>query len=154
MRRSGFTLIELVISFGIFSALATGTTLMLTATLRGAARGAAESKVRNEGEYLMETISQRVRYSTSVVCNDPSTLTVNSSNSADNTVFYCNSARGSISRNGTGINNDMNSDEVIVSGCQFVCSPAAVEVSFSVTDVNSLVDPLVFNTNIVLRNKR
>ncbi len=141
-----FTLIELVLAFGIMALLATTTTTILAATLRSSARATVAGKVRNEGEYLMESISQLARYSTSVTCPSATQLRVA-------TAAYLPSAN--ITCSGANIASDsgqLNSNEVAISGCNFSCSSTQVSITFSVQDTNGLIAPLTFDSDIVLRN--
>lgn len=149
--RQGFTLVELVLAFGIFAMLATSTVVILSATLRSTARAAVAAKVRNEGEYLMESISQLTRYSKDVSCVGTTELDVS-------TATYLPLAK--ITCSGTTIASNsaqISSREVEISGCAFTCSPTdtnptQVNVSFSIKDLNDVITPLTFDTNIVLRN--
>lgn len=158
--QKGFTLIELIIAFAVFGLLTTGVTLGLTAVIRSTAQTALQAKVRNEGEYLMETVSQRVRYSSDVVCNNPTndTLVVNSVINSESSTFYCDSPNAALERDALNPANKMNSDQVVITNCSFICSPTtgdanSVNVQFSVRDKGLLLPALLFDTDIVLRNK-
>lgn len=69
MKNRGFTLIEMLVSLGIFSVL-------LTATMSAFVRGFAYQKrivemqaVQREGSYLMETLSREIRMATGILAS-------------------------------------------------------------------------------------
>ncbi len=163
----GFTLIELIISFALFSILTLGTTLMLTSILRTSAQTSIATKVHNEGSFLMETISQRIRYSKSATCLDfnsdgldyTDAVDIISVDGSSNTKFFCNYGEDAIQRDVKDSDHTMNSTtEVLVVDCSFTCTPSytdptSIEVKIAVQDINGIIDPITFDTNIVLRNK-
>lgn len=162
--KKGFTLIEMVLAFAIIGMLMTGVTLSLTAVLRSTARSALQAKVRNEGEFLMETISQATRYSTQVQCGvDGSSqhyLTMAAKNVGDPTpLFTCLTSTGQIGSGSTL--QVMNSSSVQIANCDFVCtkngaanntSPDTVEIVFSVAEASGVIAPLYYDTSVFLRN--
>lgn len=160
--KRGFTLIELILAFAIIGMLMTGVTLSLSAVLKSSARTVLQAKVRNEGEYLMESIAQPTRYATGVQCDIAGTwLTMSPKVSTDpDPKFTCS---GSKLISGTS-NQALNSDEIVISNCSFSCTdsagnvnntnPANVEITFSVSDLNGIAQTIAYDTNIVLRNQQ
>ena len=164
----------MLLAFAIFGMLATGVTLALTAVLRSTHRTALQAKVRNEGEYLMETMSQLVRYSNNTVCSgDTSAMKYTPTDTTlPRTMIYCKDAAPVSGYNlTTGVAQDqINSAEVILPVCYFHCLPdsgsenancsnmdqckpaSSVEIVFSIQDKNGIVSPVYYDTNIVLRN--
>jgi prepilin-type N-terminal cleavage/methylation domain-containing protein len=167
MHKPGFTLIELLLSFAIFAMLATGTTLALTAVLRSTARASLQAKVRNEGEYLVETIAQMTRYSARARCTSGGVVTTlflapPDLGSVEPRFTCAEVVPGAIPRRYWVASNavQINSVDVEITECALTCTVVDGEVSkvrfrLSLEDKNNILSsPLIFDTDIVLRNAK
>lgn len=160
--QKGFTLVEMVVSIGIFSVVIIMGTLMMVSTIRASKKASAVALVRNEGTSALNIMTSYIRYASAATCTSTSSITITPSNggqiifncgTVDNVNYYIasNSAR-------------LTSGNVNVSSCSIFpnCEPntsvTSIDIYFSLTKTGTSL-PIEqtassdFGTTVVLRNK-
>lgn len=67
--KKGYTLIELIVGFGLFALLATTVTMLIASLLQNARKAAAVAAAKTEGEYAMAAMAEMIRYSGGMTCS-------------------------------------------------------------------------------------
>ena len=84
-----FTLVETVVSIGIFSVVIIMGTLMMVATLRASKKASAVALIRNEGSSALNIMTSYIRYASALDCTSaPSSISITPSN-GDQIIFDC-----------------------------------------------------------------
>lgn len=88
--KRGFTLIEMLIALAVFSMLGVMATVILVGALQGAKKAAAVALVKNEGSRVINTMTQMLKYSTSVtLCGGNSVTFQPRTDTSNPAVFAC-----------------------------------------------------------------
>ena len=159
--QKAFTLIELVVVMGLIAMLGTITTVMLVATLQAAKKASAVSLVKSEGTYVVNIMTQLLKFSTDVtLCGNNSVTFQPRADDSDLAELSCKGAGPYYIASNSA---SLTSDKVEMTTCTISCDdpdPALVNkvsVSFNLqvknaafTSEKSTVD---FRTEINLRNR-
>jgi type II secretory pathway pseudopilin PulG len=121
--KSGFTLIEIIVFMGIFSAMALVFLTILVVVSRIHVRESASAEVNQQSSYLLRTIEASVQGASLVELDaDVSTTTLKlrmASSSIDPTYIYLSSAHVYIKEGNSGIPQQISSDRVDVTTLNF-----------------------------------
>lgn len=144
-RKTGFTLVELLLYVGISSTLLLVTSLFLGMMLEARVKNQTISEVEGQGAQVMQTITQNIRNAQNItspsVGASGASLTLDVVNIArDPTIFDLASGVVRI-KEGSGAYIPLTNSHVVVSGLNFAnlsrpSTPGVVRVSFTVTYVN------------------
>ncbi|KKS32529.1 MAG: hypothetical protein UU93_C0006G0008 [Candidatus Amesbacteria bacterium GW2011_GWA2_42_12] len=154
-----FTLVETVVSIGIFSVVIIMGTLMMVATLRASKKASAVALIRNEGSSALNIMTSYIRYASALDCTSaPSSISITPSN-GDQIIFDCKTLNNInyIASNSASLT----SSNVKVSSCDIFpnCVPnTSVDIYFSLikTGTSLPIEQTAssdFGTTVVLRNK-
>ncbi len=150
----GFTLIEMLIALAVFSMLGVMATVILVGALQGAKKAAAVALVKNEGSRVVNTMTQMLKYSTSVTACATNSITFQSRADGSNpTIFSCTS--DSIASNSA----NLTSGNVEMTSCNISCDAQLkqVNINFTLRMKNATFATekanTTFETQIGLRNQ-
>lgn len=166
MTRQAFTLVEVIVTVGVFAVLMATVSVMMLGILRGGLKSATTGKARNEGSYAMSVMADQLKYARKMVnCfqNGSNSMTFLTDDETSRT-FTLNLTTEAIEIDG----NRITSDAVVVAqgsctGGVFKCDmahEAAQEVTlcFTVDSAQAIgtsgSSPVDFQTQVVLRNVR
>ncbi len=151
----GFSLIEIIVGIGLMALISMTATLLLTSSLRSARKAAAIALVKNEGNWILNSMVGMTKYAASISTCNANQLSVLR---LDGTTIDYTFSGTSIASNGA----NLNSNGVSVSSCApvFTCSSSSsVTICFNLekagaTDVTdrSSVSGIQFKKQVVLRN--
>ncbi|GEM_PF-6188710 len=159
--KKSFTLIELVVVIGLFALLATMTTAMLAATLQGAKKAAAVGLVKNEGSYVINLMTQMLKFSPNItVCGANSVTFVPGAGGGSATMSCVTAGTDKYIASGSA---RLTSDKVAWTACAIACVPndpltaKRIDVSFDLQRANAAFAAekatAHFETQITLRNR-
>lgn len=157
VKKTGISLIEIMIVITIFSVLAILSTRGVLLTLRGSRKSDASGRVRANMDFSYAIMERNLRNAETVSCPTDKRVDYTDKNSVS-TYFSCEDVgtAGYISSSSARLT----SDEVVVSSCQFVCDPGSIGVPPSVSITATAQDAnftgvedaqITVSTNIVLR---
>lgn len=166
--KGGFTLVELLVAFGIFSILGTITISILFTTLRSGKKSDVLIVLKQNGNTAMSQIVRNIRYAKSLDSPSTCTSTVNTTSisitsSADDgrTTYSCTGGRyPSIASNGASL---IDQNNIRVTDCSFTCSQATLNDPPTISLVFKLnarspagiiesSGSIPFQTSVTLRN--
>lgn len=157
--QKAFTLIELVVVMGLIAMLGTITTVMLVATLQSAKKAASVGLVKNEGTYVVNVMTQMLKFSTDVtVCGTNSVTFQPRADGSNAAVFSCVDDGGGKSHIASN-SASLTSDKVEMTTCAISCDALVkyVNVSFDLQVKNATfaTEKAIarFETKITLRNR-
>lgn len=149
--KKGSTLIELLVGMSVFAVLSVSISMVITTTLRSAARASVVAKVKSDGTYIMDAMSTVVRFAADVQCDSQQVSAKLAS--VQNTIIY----ECFPTANPPYIASDsasLNSNETKFTACSITCTESEnVEFDFSLRDVDETVGAVNFNSQVVLRNR-
>ena len=165
-KKKGFTLIEVIVSFSLFTLVVMAANVMLFSTFRSARQAATVSEVNNEGAYVMNSMISLLRYSRDIVCTTATRLDISAS---DGGIFYYELSGNRIASTSALSSSYLTSDQVSVQlpaecgGRFFTCSAnsRSVDICYalekvSYTDVtdraSSQTNGILFRSTVTLRN--
>ncbi len=159
--KKSFTLVELVVVIGLFALLGTMATAMLAATLQGAKKAAAVGLVRNEGGYVINLMTQMLKFSPNITACGANSLTFGSGAGGGSVTLSCVTA-GTDKYIASG-SARLTSDQVAWTTCVIACVPndpltvEKIDVSFDLQKTNAVFASekatAHFETQITLRNR-
>lgn len=166
----GFTLLELLVTMGVFAVVGVTVVTILVTTLREVNKTNVIASVRQNGDYALTTMSRNIREAASLQ-NPPPPCGVPSAPSSDtyiqamagdaSTIKYQCTSNSITDVNGADI---VDKNAVIVSGCNFYCSQDSpsqspvIKVVFTLqaNTTSNLPEkntaPIQFQTSVVMRN--
>jgi prepilin-type N-terminal cleavage/methylation domain-containing protein len=133
MRKSGYTLIEILIVIGILGIVAVIGSNMFFAILRNTAKSQILAEVKQNGNYALSVMSRMIRNARSIDACPGDSITLTNPD-RETTTFSCEGAR--VASN-SGV--FLTSDKVLSSACNFSCAgttPETVTVSFTLTQAS------------------
>lgn len=152
----GFTLIEMLIALAVFSMLGVMTTVIMVGALQGAKKAAAVALVKNEGSRVINTMTQMLKYSTSVtLCGGNSVTFQPRTDTSNAAVFACLGAGPYYIASNSA---SLISDKVEMMSCSISCpSVQQVNIGFTLQMKNATFATekavTTFGTQIGLRNQ-
>lgn len=164
IKKTGFTLIEMIVSVAILGTVGLISSRIFFMTLRGAGKADIIREVKQNGDYALTVMERMVRNSIGVtsVCDGTTgnSLTIKNMDN-DQTTFSLTSGQiASQSATPTG-NGTLTTNKVMVSGLSFTClrtlgKPDVVNISFSIVQAGTGAGPedlssLNFQTTVSLR---
>jgi prepilin-type N-terminal cleavage/methylation domain-containing protein len=165
---TGFTLLEVLISIGVFAAISSIIVTVLFISFRASKKSEVVVSLKQNGDSVLSQIVKSIRYAQSldnpVSCTTPvtrSSITITSILDNAQTTFSCPvGAATSISSNSAAL---LDSSIVAVSACSFTCSqptindPPTITVEFTLSARNTTnfvetTGAIPFQTAVTLRN--
>jgi type II secretory pathway pseudopilin PulG len=123
MKRSGFTIIELLIFAALFSIIGVAFLSVLVSTIQVQTRQTAAAEVNQQTQFLLETIQRAVESSSGVEMSSNSASTTlklrMSSSSTDPTYIYLSGTTAYLKQTDSGAVQQLTSDKVKVSNLTF-----------------------------------
>ncbi len=162
-RKSGFSLIEVLVVMFVFSILAVVITQSLAATLRNSKKSESSERGRENVQYAISIMERLLRNAQSLDCasSDGSKLVYKNERSAD-TYFACVTAGTDtfIASNSSSIRLTSNTVQITNCNSMFVCNtgvnvPDSVDITISAADTNAPGiegGQISVSTKILLRN--
>jgi type II secretory pathway component PulJ len=161
MKRTGYSLIEVLLAIGLMAAILSLTSLMLFSVLRSARKSAAVAAAKTEGAYAMRAIERMVRYAGDISC-PAGNLKVTLLNK--DTITY-GLAGGVISSNSAALTSDtlvINACTGGIFNCDISTAGKSVRICFVInkaagTDVTDFADSngtggVTFQSQLPIRN--
>ncbi len=164
----GFSLIELVVSMGIFAIISGVALSILFTSLRVSRKSEGMVVLKEQGDAVLSQMVRQIRFAKSLdtpASCTPSTattsLTVTSLSDNGQTTFACTTgASSSITSNSASL---IDTNAVTVTACSFVCSqptiddPPTIRLQFTLSTKNATsfaetTGSLPFQTSVTLRN--
>jgi len=173
-KRSGFSLIEIIISLSIFVVISAITVSILQAGFRGSKKSDVTSIVRQNGDYAIAVMERVLRNAKSYDSCQNNQIQFTDQYGSPNRIFSCETDRsicpsgGCLASGSASLKSPITSADVVVFSCQITCvnvtpSPLTpttptVNISFSVkqANVSGLVEQTgsySVSTQVVLRNR-
>jgi type II secretory pathway pseudopilin PulG len=165
---TGFTLLEVLISIGVFVAVGSIIITVLFTSFRATKKSEVLVSLKQNGDSVLSQIVRNIRYAQSLdnppACVAPvtqSSITITSLSDNAQTTFSCPAgAATSISSNSASL---LDTSTITVSGCSFTCTqptlsdPPTITVQFTLSakNTNSFSDStgkIPFQTAVTLRN--
>lgn len=167
MKKTGFTLLEVLLGIGLTAVLLTSVNILLSTTLSSSRKASVMNVVKSEGAYALDAMSIYTKYSMSASCG-ANTLTVTKvdgedADLLDDVVTYFFDGDGIASQSAFGTS-ALTSNRVLVSACPglgslYACSAdnRSVSICFVVRPATSSdisdTDMATFETVVTLRNR-
>lgn len=164
----GFTLMEVLVSMGVFAIVSTIIITVLFTTFRTSKKSEVVINLKQNGDAAMSQMVREIMYAESLddppICTTPvvqDTITVTSSSDGGQTTYSCPTvASPVIASNGASL---IDSSSIEASNCSFTCSqnsyndPPTITIQYSLINVdnNKLNDNeamMDFRTSVSMRN--
>ncbi len=157
----GFTLIEVLVSIGLFVTIATISSTLFITILKNTSKTNVDQSVKQEGDYALSIITRMARNARQVIdCGEGTGDQIEIQTSDEQlTVFSCHED-GYLASNGARLT----SNRVQLDACSFLCQPGGNEfepdqivINFSLSDTSGSTRPeeqasLDFTANVTVRN--
>jgi len=157
MKKTGFTLIEILVVVGILGIIAAISTNMFFSVLQASTKTRVLSEVKQNGDYALNVMERTIRNAKSVTSNGNSITIVNPDDSS--TTFSC--SNGNLTLDGASLI----SNKVEVQDCSVFSvvpgeegvSPAVVTIDFTLSQAGTAARPeeqaaIDFGITVTLRN--
>lgn len=141
MKKSGFSLIEILVVLLVFSIIGIIVTSSVLATLRSARKSDSESKVRANIDYAMAIISRHIRNARTVSCPDSHTVTFEDQREQTASFFLQTLGQDRYVASSSATQR-LTSSDINITDLTFACNPASgnnppsVDVTISAIDKN------------------
>jgi prepilin-type N-terminal cleavage/methylation domain-containing protein len=159
--KKGYTLIEMLVVVVIFAIVGLISSETIILTLRGTKKADAISKVRQNLDYAMESMQRQIRGAKSITspCDGTTSSQISILDQKSNlTTYACiNVNNQNLPSYIASSSASLTSNEVTISACSFICTPAGTnttpEVTISITaqDKGGQNAPVTDTTQITLR---
>lgn len=157
MKKSGFTLIEMIVVVAILGMVAIFGSNMLFTILKGSLKTKVLSEVKQNGTFAISTMERMIRNAKELVSCDSGSVKIKNPDDFE-TTFVCSDT--AISSNSAALT----SSNVKVDSCAFACSlgtagilPSTVGINFTLSQVGAATRKeekalVKFQTTVSLRN--
>lgn len=161
----GFTLVELLLAFGIIAVIGTIVLSILFLTLRVSKKSDVLIGLKQSGNTAMSQIVKQIRYAKSLdsptSCITPKIGDITITSSLDNaqTTFSCSVPSATISSNSASL---VDTSSVAVTNCSFTCTqttlndPPTIGIKFTLSNAGSgpfeTTGSVPFQTSVTMRN--
>lgn len=139
-KKTGFSLIEILIVIFIFSIIGTLSVSAVLMTMKGSKKSDSQVRVRENINYAFSVIERQVRNSESVTCTASTTVLDYISSDGISSSFSC--VDSGADKFIASDSSRLTSEDVLVSDCSITCSktennPAVIKVRVNAEDKNS-----------------
>lgn len=167
LRRQGFTLIEILVTISIVAMVGVIASSTLFSLFRGASKSEILKEVKQNGEFALSTMEQKVRNATSVTCfNSFSKYGISVVNQdGTTTLFECDTSNNTLTQDGNSlINTSIAGSAIKLKTCtasMFTCTPpgdpTSIIIQFDLEQANAGANTAEtatshFQTSVTLRN--
>ncbi len=162
MTKKGFSIIEILVVVGIFATIAVISTQAVVSSLRSARKTEASIQVKENLDYAISVMERKLRNAREITTCAPTFVNYVDSEGND-AIFRCVNVGGNSGRVVNEITSQrLTSSEIIITQCQFSCTPGTENVSplvsifleaekFDPDIANEDKSPVSVNTQIYLR---